>query len=85
MGTIAARHVCDKVSTLMQIQGILAMAIAQAIDILHLTDPERQFSPAALALHAQVRALSPEITQDRPFSHEIEALARMVSQMNPAG
>ena len=84
MGTIAARHVSDKLKMLTQIQAVLAMAVAQAIDILNLTDPERLFSPCSLALCAQVRSISPEIMQDRPLGEEIEALARMLAQVDPA-
>lgn len=82
MGTVAARQVQDLLRALFQIQAILALAAAQAIDILEDTsDPA--FSPQAKALRRFVRAHSARLRTDRPLGREIEALADAMSASGP--
>ncbi len=83
MGTIAARHLADKITTLSQIQAILALAVVQAMDILDLTGPDLGFSPSAQGVRRIVRALSPALERDRPLGREIEAVAHALSQSDP--
>lgn len=82
MGTIAARLLAGKLATLAQIHAILAIAVAQAMDILDL-EGTGVFSPHARALRHFVRAISPELLQDRPLGREIEALAEALHQSDP--
>lgn len=83
MGTIAARLAADKLATLTQIQAILALAIAQAVDILEKDSPGPAFSGHVLALRAMVRGSSPALMEDRPLGREIEALAAALAQSDP--
>lgn len=83
MGTIAARHVADKIATLLQIQAILALAVAQAMDILELTCPGPTFSFSAQGVRQIVRAVSAPLERDRPLGREIELLSRTLAQSDP--
>lgn len=83
MGTIAARHLSDKLTTLSQIQAILALAIVQAMDILDLFDPDLGFSRSAQGLRRMVRALSPALQTDRPLGREIELLSHALTRTDP--
>jgi tyrosine ammonia-lyase len=83
MGTIAARLLAEKLAALSQIQSILALAVAQAMDILETEGKTEVFSAHALALRRFVRAISPELLQDRPLGREIEALAKALHQSDP--
>lgn len=83
MGTIAARQTHAKLEMLFQIQAILSLAVAQAIDILADRD-DRAFSPSAWQLHGFVRASSKRLSSDRPLGLEIEALSGRLSENAPA-
>ena len=83
MGTIAARLLADKLSTLTQIQAILALAVVQAMDILDLSDQTLVFSDHAQALRRVMRAISPALLEDRPLGQEIETVAQTLSQSDP--
>ncbi len=81
MGTIAARSVQTKLGGTAQILAILAIAIAQAVDLQMASDQTAQFSASALSLRRFVREISPELVSDRSLGAEIEALAvKMKSQ-----
>jgi tyrosine ammonia-lyase len=83
MGTIAARLLAEKLDSLSHIHAILAISIAQAVDILEKDSPGAAFSRHVIALHHYVRAMSPELLQDRPLGREIEALAKGLAQSDP--
>lgn len=82
MGTIAARLAADKLGLLVQIQAILALAVAQAADCL---TPSRRaaLSPAARGLFHDVRRLSGTLAADRPLGPEITALADRMALSDP--
>ncbi|MFT6913352.1 MAG: tyrosine ammonia-lyase [Paracoccaceae bacterium] len=80
MGTIAARHVSEKLARLSEIQAILALSVAQAMDILIEKEPQRPFSQSAQMLHAFIRRYSAKIDSDRPLGPEIELLAKALKQ-----
>ncbi|MEM8537511.1 MAG: aromatic amino acid ammonia-lyase [Pseudomonadota bacterium] len=80
MGTIAARHAYAKVQTLAQVQAILAITVAQAMDII---GPDNGFSPQAQSLHLFVRAYSARLNTDRPLGAEISAMAQALQSQNP--
>lgn len=82
MGTIAARLVVDKLTALSQIQAILAMAVAQAIDILS-DQGGTAFSASAVALRDLVRRHSDRLITDRPLGAEIETLAQAMRDEGP--
>ncbi|ETD02281.1 HAL/PAL/TAL family ammonia-lyase [Rhodobacter capsulatus] len=76
MGTIAARRARAQLLPLSQIQAILALALAQAMDLLD--DPEGQagWSLTARDLRDRIRAVSPGLRADRPLAGDIEAVAQ---------
>lgn len=82
MGTIAARLVADKLEMLFQIQAILALTVAQAIDLREMEGPDA-FSPSAEAMRHMVRRISPALTADRPLGREIEAMAETLARTDP--
>jgi hypothetical protein len=53
------------------------------MDILETEGKTEVFSAHALALRRFVRAISPELLQDRPLGREIEALAKALYQSDP--
>ena len=75
MGTIAARLLQSKLRTLFQIQAILCLSVAQAVDIMVSNSSEMGFSESTILLRRFIRDLSPTITEDRPLGRDIEALA----------
>lgn len=82
MGTIAARLVSDKLDLLNQIQSVLALSVAQAIDILEL-DGQSGFSANASSIRDLVRSESDALAQDRPLGLDIEALAGTLNATFP--
>ena len=83
MGTIAARRTREQLVTLSQIQAILALALAQAMD---LRDAEgaQDWSEAARRLHHCIREISAPLTADRPLSADIEAVAALLRDTSAA-
>lgn len=82
MGTIAARLARDKLLLSFEIGAVLAIAVAQAMDIVEKRDGPG-FSAAALALRTWVRDRSDEITVDRPLGEEIARIARDMAEQPP--
>ncbi|MEL6335897.1 MAG: aromatic amino acid ammonia-lyase [Pseudomonadota bacterium] len=79
MGTIAARNGAAQITDASRILAILALAVAQGIDIVG----EDGFAPESGALQAAVRRLSPPLLADRPLAEEIEALADHLLASDP--
>jgi tyrosine ammonia-lyase len=79
MGTIAARRCRDVSLDLARILSIQSLAVAQAIDIIG----AEAFSPAARALHAAIRAISPRIGPDRPLHGDIAQAAAHIVVSEP--
>lgn len=82
MGTIAARLASEKLAVLTQIQAILALALAQAIDLREAAGGP-DFSAPAKAMRRFVRRISPELAADRPLGREIEAMAETMAETDP--
>lgn len=82
MGTIAARLVSDKLDLTNQIHAILALSVAQAIDIQEL-DGQSGFSSNAISIRDHVRHKSDALAQDRPLGADIEALAETLNTTFP--
>ena len=82
LGTIAARLCSAKLDGLFELQAILALCVAQAMD-LQSGDGAGAFSPAAERLRGFVRSVSPSLTTDRPLSEEIARLAQRISNQSP--
>ncbi|MEM9784963.1 MAG: aromatic amino acid ammonia-lyase [Pseudomonadota bacterium] len=82
MGTIAARQVQKKLQMLSQIQAILALAVAQAVDVLRET-ARGPFSESTTELCEVVRDISPRLTEDRPLGRDIEAIAAAIAKHAP--
>lgn len=83
MGTIAARKAATALVDTARIQAILAIAVAQGVDIGTDCQPDCAFAPATSALRAWVRRKSAPIVCDRPLSAEIEALAEAIRTEDP--
>ena len=82
LGTIAARLCAGKLDGLFEIQAILALCVAQAIDLREREGGGR-FSASAERLRSMVRSVSAPITTDRPLSEEIASLAERLSSQSP--
>jgi tyrosine ammonia-lyase len=82
MGTIAARMAAEALSRASEIQAILALCVAQAIDIVE-EHGAAGFSPAARALREFVRARSAAVDIDRPLGKEIAAMAEAMRHASP--
>ena len=85
MGTIAARLAHAKLTALFEIQSVMALCIAQAIDIQTEKTDAPSFSPHALALRDMVRSTSNRLTEDRPLGPDITALSQVMSLTSPPG
>jgi tyrosine ammonia-lyase len=82
LGTIAARLAAGKLRALAEIQSILALGVAQAIE--HRGGAAGEgFSRAARSLHAFVRQISPPLTTDRPLAEEIAAMTEAIAAASP--
>jgi tyrosine ammonia-lyase len=82
MGTVAARHAAGALDDTAEILAILAMGVAQAMDILRMRAKDG-FSPAAWSLHAALRQASQPIEVDRPLAPDIVSLSRLVLHSDP--
>ena len=82
MGTIAARRTQERLEMCQQVLAILALAVAQAMDILQ---DQGGFSASACALRDFVRERAPEMRDDRPLGTEISALACDIARRSPPG
>jgi tyrosine ammonia-lyase len=85
MGTIAARLTATRLDRTQEILAILALAVAQAIDILEQRaggPGSAGFSPHARAVHRCIRAHSAPLTQDRPLGEEIAQIAHVIGQVS---
>jgi tyrosine ammonia-lyase len=82
MGTIAARKTRNLFADLNRILAIQALVLAQAAELRHI-ELGRPLSAAGQMLHAQVRAVSEPLVDDRPLSRDIEAMATLIGQHDP--
>lgn len=78
MGTIAARRARAQLLPLSQIQAILALALAQAMDLIEAAGEQVAWSAAAREMRAEVRAVSPGLSADRPLAGDIDAVAQLL-------
>jgi tyrosine ammonia-lyase len=83
MGTIAARKTRNLFADLNRILAIQALVLAQAAELRGL-ELARPLSPAGQALLAQLRGVAEPLVDDRPLSRDIETVAALVGQENPA-
>jgi len=83
LGTIAARLTADRLATLAQLHGILALAVAQGVELRREARPDGQPSPATTDLLAWIRRHSPALDEDRPLGREIEEIGRAISRTAP--
>ena len=81
MGTIAARAAAAHLEDAGSILAIMALAVAQGVDILH--DTGGTFGPATRALHHWTRSLAPAMPADRPLSAEIGHVAHALRADRP--
>jgi tyrosine ammonia-lyase len=83
MGTIAARLAHTKLEALAQIQAILALALAQAVDIMCTRNADVPFSRNATQVRDFVRTISAPLNGDRPLGRDIEAVAKAIAENAP--
>ena len=83
MGTIAARATIQKLELTSKIQSILAMAVAQAMELRCERDPGYQPAPWTEAVATQVRTVSAAVERDRPLGADIEAVAKLIFDIDP--
>jgi tyrosine ammonia-lyase len=82
MGTIAARLASDALVRLSEIQAILALAAAQAVDIVEQRGAGG-FSPETGSVRDFVRMRSAPLETDRPLGEEIAAMAEAMRHTSP--
>ena len=78
MGTIAARRARAQLLPLSQIQAILALALAQAMDLIEAAGEQVAWSETAREMRAEIRAVSPSLSADRPLAGDIDAVAQLL-------
>jgi histidine ammonia-lyase len=73
------------------------LALAQAVDLTiesnaqanrntsEKQEPASNYSPACMAVHAQIRALVPMLKEDRSMSGDIATIASLISTRDPSG
>lgn len=87
MGTIAARLTATRLKRTQEIMAILALAVAQAMDIRGADNADRLsdlgFSANAQGLHKVVRTLSPALVEDRPLGGEISDIKGWIADNDP--
>ena len=83
LGTIAARLTQAKLTAEYEIPAIMALCVAQAIDLETSRDPSRPFSSQAIALRDYTRSVSQRLTEDRPLGAEITKLSRLMASSFP--
>lgn len=81
MGTIAARHSSHARTDLSEVLAILALIVARGMD---LTGDRSAYSGSARQLLDYVRSISAPLTQDRPLSADICAVAKCLREYAPA-
>ncbi|MEO1678546.1 MAG: aromatic amino acid ammonia-lyase [Pseudomonadota bacterium] len=82
LGTIAARLAADRLADLGRIQAILAICVAQAVDLREASG-WTGLAPATRAARDFVRQASPALLEDRPLGAEIEAVADAMALESP--
>ncbi|MFW5654775.1 MAG: HAL/PAL/TAL family ammonia-lyase [Roseicyclus sp.] len=82
MGTIAARLASEALVRASEIQAILALCVAQAVDILE-ERGDGGFSSFARSMRDVVRVRSATLDTDRPLGEEIAALAEALRHASP--
>jgi tyrosine ammonia-lyase len=83
LGTIAARLCADRLSTLSKVHGILALAVAQGVELRQDARPDGRIAAATETLLAWVRRHAPTLHGDRPLGPEIEEIGRAIARTAP--
>lgn len=68
MGTNSAELCTHVINNCYQVLSILYMAMAQAVDCLHIAD---QLAPATRAQYEAIRGIMPTIVEDKPFYEKL--------------
>lgn len=83
LGTIAARQTRRHLRRSSEILAILALCVAQGATLAERLGRGKH-APATTALRAQIRKISPALSEDRPLSQEIAQLALLIREIDPA-
>ena len=73
MGTNSAELCTYVINNCYQVLAILFMAMAQAVDCLHIAD---MLAPATKAQYDAIRAITPTIIEDTPFYEDIAQIEK---------
>ncbi|MEO1238062.1 MAG: aromatic amino acid ammonia-lyase [Pseudomonadota bacterium] len=84
MGTISSRQAQRQLAHCCDVIAILALCVAQAVDIRHQTKTPN-LSPACRALYNQIREVSVRVDTDRPLSSEIADVSTLIRACEPRG
>ena len=78
MGTNSAELCAQVIENAYQVMSVLYLAMAQAVDCLHIAD---QLAPSTRAAYDAIRSITPTIIEDTPFYEDLAAIERYLRQM----
>ena len=78
MGTNSAELCAQVIENAYQVMSVLYLAMAQAVDCLHIAD---QLAPATRAAYDAIRSITPTIIEDTPFYEDLTKIERYLRQM----
>ena len=78
MGTNSAELCAQVINNCYQVLAVLFMALAQAVDCLDIKD---QLAPATRKQYDAIRAISPELIEDRPHYEELAEIERYLREI----
>ena len=78
MGTNSAELCAQVIENAYQVMSVLYLAMAQAVDCLHIAD---QLAPATRAAYDAIRSITPTIIEDTPFYEDLAKIERHLRQI----
>ena len=78
MGTNSAELCAQVIENAYQVMSVLYLAMAQAVDCLHIAD---QLAPSTRAAYDAIRSITPTIIEDTPFYEDLAKIERHLRQM----
>ncbi|MEM9761113.1 MAG: aromatic amino acid ammonia-lyase [Pseudomonadota bacterium] len=83
MGTIAARNAALQLDDTARILAILALSVAQGIDVIDARGDAHGLSAASRAIHGLIRTESAPLLEDRPLAGDIVRIASLIEGAPP--
>ena len=78
MGTNSAELCAQVIENAYQVMSVLYLAMAQAVDCLHIAD---KLAPSTRAAYDAIRSITPTIIEDTPFYEDLAKIERYLRQM----